>query len=69
MIENRSPGEKSREYNKWWRELFYGGNEEKRKWETKEQLKNRVMSVIDKYKEKFKDKIYVGCLASKKHDK
>lgn len=35
-------------------------NEEKRKWETKEQLKNRVMSVIDKYKEKYDTVIVVA---------
>lgn len=33
---------------------------EKRKWETKEQLKNRVMSVIDKYKEKYDTIIVVA---------
>lgn len=33
---------------------------EKRKWETKEQLKNRVMSVIDKYKEKYDTVIVVA---------
>lgn len=35
-------------------------NEEKRKWETKEQLKNRVMSVIYKYKEKYDTVIVVA---------
>ena len=33
---------------------------EKRKWETKEQLKNRVMSVIEKYKEKYDTVIVVA---------
>lgn len=33
---------------------------EKRKWETKEQLKNRVMSVINKYKEKYNTVIVVA---------
>ena len=33
---------------------------EKRKWETKEQLKNRVMSVINKYKEKYDTIIVVA---------
>ena len=33
---------------------------EKRKWETKEQLKNRVISVIDKYKEKYDTIIVVA---------
>ena len=35
-------------------------NKEKRKWETKEQLKNRVMSVINKYKEKYDTVIIVA---------
>lgn len=33
---------------------------EKRKWETKEQLNNRVMSVINKYKEKYDTIIVVA---------
>lgn len=33
-------------------------NNEKRKWETKEQLTNRVMSVINKYKDNY-DKVIV----------
>ena len=33
---------------------------EKRKWETKEQLKNRVMSVINKYKENYDTVIVVA---------
>ena len=37
----------------------YPDNENK-KWETKEQLSNRVMSVIDKYKEKYDTIIVVA---------
>lgn len=33
---------------------------EKRKWETKEQLRNRVMSVIEKYKKKYDTVIVVA---------
>lgn len=33
---------------------------ENRKWETKEQLSNRVMSVIDKYKDKYDTVIVVA---------
>lgn len=35
-------------------------NGEKRKWETKDQLKSRVMSVINKYKEKYDTVIVVA---------
>lgn len=35
-------------------------NNEKRKWETKEQLKNRALSVIHKYKEKYDTIIIVA---------
>ncbi len=37
----------------------YPDNENK-KWETKEQLSNRVMSVIDKYKDKYDTVIVVA---------
>ena len=37
----------------------YPDNENK-KWETKEQLSNRVMSVIDKYKDKYYTVIVVA---------
>ena len=37
----------------------YPDNENK-KWETKEQLSNRVMSVIDKYKDKYDTVIVVS---------
>ena len=35
-------------------------NNENRKWETKEQLSTRVMSVIDKYKDKYNIVIVVA---------
>lgn len=37
----------------------YPDNENK-KWETKEQLNNRVMSIIDKYKDKYDTVIVVA---------
>lgn len=35
-------------------------NNENKKWETKEQLSTRVMSVIDKYKDKYNTVIVVA---------
>lgn len=35
-------------------------DDENKKWETKEQLNNRVMSVIDKYKDKYDTVIVVA---------
>lgn len=35
-------------------------DDENKKWETKEQLNNRVMSIIDKYKDKYDTVIVVA---------